>query len=62
MTIQTIYWIVALAVMVLFLIGAVFNLVANIKNNKRQKEIDKKYIEYLDKQIKLLENKESEDK
>lgn len=62
MTIQTIYWIVALAVMVLFLIGAVFNLVANIKSNKIQKEIDKKYIEYLDKQIKLLENKESEDK
>lgn len=59
---QPIYWILAISVMLLLLVSTVYGLIDRIKTNKEFKEINKKHIEYLDKQIKMLENMESEDK
>lgn len=60
--VQAIYWILAILVMLVLLITTVYGLIDRIRTNKEFKKINKKYIEYLDKQIELLENKESEDK
>ena len=59
---QPIYWILAISVMLLLLVSTVYGLIDRIKTNKEFKEINKKHIEYLDKQIKMLKNMESEDK
>nr|DAS26846.1 MAG TPA: protein of unknown function (DUF4083) [Caudoviricetes sp.] len=59
---QPIYWILAISVMLLLLVSTVYGLIDRIKTNKEFKKINKKHIEYLDKQIKMLENMESEDK
>jgi hypothetical protein len=59
---QSIYWILAISVMLLLLVSTVYGLIDRIKTNKEFKKINKKHIEYLDKQIKMLENMESEDK
>jgi hypothetical protein len=59
---STIYWILAISVMLLLLVSTIYGLIDRIKTNKEFKEINRKHIEYLDKQIKMLENMESEDK
>jgi hypothetical protein len=59
---STIYWISAISVMLLLLVSTIYGLIDRIKTNKEFKEINRKHIEYLDKQIKMLENMESEDK
>lgn len=60
--VQAIYWILAIAVMLILLITTIYGLIDRIKTNKEFKEINKKHIEYLTKQIKLLEEMEREDK
>lgn len=60
--VQAIYWILAILVMLVLLITTIYGLIYRIRTNKEFKEINKKHIEYLDKQIELLENMESEDK
>ena len=59
---STIYWILTISVMLLLLVSTIYGLIDRIKTNKEFKEINRKHIEYLDKQIKMLENMESEDK
>lgn len=59
---STIYWILAILVMLVLLVTTVYGLIDRVNTNKDFKEINKKQMEYLDKQIKLLENMESEDK
>lgn len=59
---STIYWILAILVMLVLLVSTVYGLIDRVNTNKDFKEINKKQMEYLDKQIKLLENMESEDK
>ena len=56
---QIIYWILATAVMLALLIGAIYGLIDSIKTNKTFKEINKKQLEWINKQI---ENLEREDK
>lgn len=56
--IQAIYWILAITVMLVFLIGAIYGLIDRIKTNKTFKEINKKQLEWIDKQIKSLEREE----
>ena len=56
--IQAIYWILAITVMLIFLIGAIYGLIDRIKTNKTFKEINKKQLEWIDKQIKSLEREE----
>ena len=48
--------------MTILLVSTIYGLIDRVKTNKEFKEINKKHNEYLDKQIKLLENMESEDK
>lgn len=55
---QIIYWILAITVMLVFLIGAIYGLIDRIKTNKAFKEINKKQLEWIDKQIKSLEREE----
>lgn len=55
---QIIYWILAITVMLVFLIGAIYGLIDRIKTNKTFKEINKKQLEWIDKQIKSLEREE----
>lgn len=57
-----IYWILAILVMLVLLVSTVYGLIDRVNTNKDFKVINKKQMEYLDKQIKLLENMESEDK
>lgn len=59
---STTYWILAILVMTILLVSTIYGLIHRVKTNKEFKEINKKHNEYLDKQIKLLENMESEDK
>lgn len=56
--IQAIYWILAIVVMLVLLIGAIYGLIDRIKTNKAFKEINKKQLEWIDKQIKSLEREE----
>lgn len=58
---QTIFYILAILVMLILLVSTIYSLIDTIKMDKRFKAINEKHIEYLDKQIKLLENMESED-
>ena len=53
-----IYWILAITVMLVFLIGAIYGLIDRIKTNKAFKEINKKQLEWINKQIKSLEREE----
>lgn len=55
---QIIYWILAITVMLVFLIGAIYGLIDRIKTSKAFKEINKKQLEWIDKQIKSLEREE----
>ena len=55
---QIIYWILAITVMLVFLIGAIYGLIDRIKTNKAFKEINKKQLEWIDKRIKSLEREE----
>lgn len=59
---QAIYWILAIAVMLILLITTIYGLIDRIKRNKAFKEINKKQLEWIEKQIKLLEEMEREDK
>lgn len=56
--VQAIYWILAIAVMLVLLIGAIYGLIDRIKTDKAFKEINKKQLEWIDKQIKSLEREE----
>lgn len=56
--VQAIYWILAIAVMLVLLISAIYELINKIKTNKAFKEINKKQLEWIDKQIKSLEREE----
>ncbi len=56
--IQAIYWILAIVVMLVLLIGAIYGLIDRIKTSKAFKEINKKQLEWIDKQIKSLEREE----
>ncbi len=60
--VQAIYWILAIAVMLILLITTIYGLIDRIKTNKEFKEINKKQLEWIEKQIKLLEEMEREDK
>lgn len=60
--ISTIYWILAILVMLVLLITTVYGLIDRIRTNKEFKEVNKKHLEYLNKQIELLNNMEREDK
>ena len=60
--VQAIYWILAIAVMLVLLITGIYGLIDHIKTNKEFKEINKKQLEWIEKQIKLLEEMEREDK
>lgn len=60
--VQAIYWILAIAVMLVLLITVIYGLIDRIKTNKTFKEINKKQLEWIDKQIKSLEEMEREDK
>lgn len=59
---ETIYWILAILVMTILLVSTIYGLIDRVKTNKEFKEINKKHLEYLNKQIELLNNIESEDK
>lgn len=59
---QAIYWILAIAVMLILLITTIYGLIGRIKTNKAFKELNKKQLEWIEKQIKLLEETEREDK
>jgi len=59
---QAIYWILAIAVMLILLITTIYGLIDRIKTNKAFKELNKKQLEWIEKQIKLLEEMEREDK
>lgn len=59
---QAIYWILAIAVMLILLITTIYGLINRIKTNKAFKELNKKQLEWIEKQIKLLEEMEREDK
>lgn len=56
--VQAIYWILAIAVMLVLLITVIYGLIDRIKTNKTFKEINKKQLEWIDKQIKSLEREE----
>ncbi len=56
---ELIYWILAIGVLFVLLITVIYNFIDSIKRNKEFKEINKKQLEWLDKQIKSIE---SEDK
>lgn len=60
--VQTIYWILAIAVMILLLISTIYGLIDRIETNKTFKEINKKQLEWIDKQIETLEDMEREEK
>ena len=55
---QIIYWILAIVVMLVLLIGAIYGLIDRIKTNRIFKEINKKQIDWLEKQIKILERED----
>ena len=55
---QAIYWILAIAVMLVLLISAIYELIDRIKTNKTFKEINKKQLEWIDKRIKSLERED----
>ena len=55
---QIIYWILAIVVMLVLLIGAIYGLIDRIKTNRIFKEINKKQIDRLEKQIKILERED----
>lgn len=55
---QIIYWILAIVVMLVLLIGAIYGLIDRINTNRIFKEINKKQIDWLDKQIKILERED----
>lgn len=59
---SSIYWILAILVMLVLLVSTTSSMIRSHEMDKQFKEINKKQIEYLDKQIKYLENMESEDK
>lgn len=59
---NVIYWILAIAVMSVLLVSTIYNLIDSIRTNDDFKEINKKHIEYLEKQIELLNEMESEEK
>lgn len=60
--IQTIYWILAIAVMILLLISTIYGLIDRNEANKTFKEINKKQLEWINKQIETLEDMEREEK
>ena len=60
--VQAIYWILAIAVMLVLLTTGIYELIDRIKRNKAFKEINKKQLEWTEKQIKSLEEMEREDK
>ena len=60
--VQTIYWILAIAVMILLLIGTIYGLIDRNEANKTFKEINKKQLEWINKQIETLEDMEREEK
>lgn len=55
---QTIFWILSIAVMIVLLVNAIYGLIDRIYTNKVFKEITKKQLECIDKQIKSLEREE----
>lgn len=55
---ELIYWILIILVAIFLLIGAIYNVINEIQSSKEHK----KRMEYLDKQIKFLENMEREEK
>ena len=55
---QIIYWILAIVVMLVLLIGAIYGLIDRINTNRILKEISKKQIDWLEKQIKILERED----
>lgn len=55
---QIIYWILAIVVMLVLLIGAIYGLIDIINTNRIFKEINKKQIDWLEKQIKILERED----
>lgn len=59
---STIYWILAILVMLVLLASTISSMIRSRETDKEFREINKKQIEYLDEQIKFLENMEGEDK
>lgn len=55
---QIIYWILAIVVMLVLLIGVIYDLIDRINTNRIFKEINKKQIDWLEKQIKILERED----
>lgn len=55
---QTIYWILAILVMIVLLFVNIYCLISAIKADNRIKELQSAHLEYLDKQIQLLESRE----
>lgn len=55
---QIIYWILAIVVMLVLLISAIYGLIDRINTNRIFKEINKKQIDWLEKQIKILERED----
>lgn len=55
---ETIYWILAITVMLVLLIGAIYGLIDRIKTNKEFKEIIKRQLELINQEIKNLEREE----
>ncbi len=56
--VQIIYWILAIAVMLVLLISTIYGLIHSIKSNKIFEEINKKHLEWIDKQIESLGREE----
>lgn len=59
---STIHWILAILVMLVLLASTISSMIRSRETDKEFREINKKQIEYLDEQIKFLENMEGEDK
>lgn len=59
---STIYCILAILVMLVLLASTISSMIRSRETDKEFREINKKQIEYLDEQIKFLENMEGEDK
>lgn len=58
---NVIYWILCIAVMSVLLVSTIYNLIDSIRANKDFKELNKRHIEYLEKQIELLDSMKGED-
>lgn len=55
---ECIYWILASILVLVLIIFSVRNIIVDIQQSKKYKEIDEKELEYIKKQIKFIEKME----